>query len=441
MSILKKAFFLGTLLFFILIPFHAFLVTFTNALFWDANFSPPWFLSAWKEIFLLLLISLWLILFSLNAKNFCKKWDTIDSILLAFFVWAISIGVLETSGGWKQILWGIKYDLFPLALFALFRKGEYTEKEEQRIFSAFLLSSVIVILFGAIQKVLPPDFLVRFGYSPEHSHFSPERPLAYCQMISETHLCRIQSFLSGPNQLGAFLILALPLFIQKAFSKITPIQKWMWGTLVLLGFFDLFFSFSRSAWIGMASIVAIFFLFEKRQYLTKKIVVILWMGAVSGILLISTLFPVFFEKILTRSSSNQGHWERSLDGVRFLFENPWGLGLGDAGPASNRFAPENLGFIPENWHLQIALETGFLGLFLYWIFLIFVGRKLIKTPSPFGKALFLGLIGISMMGIFLHSWESAETAYSFWILAGIACSQNGLLSKKIEGNNGVSNRK
>jgi hypothetical protein len=423
MSIIKKLLFYGVIGIITLLPFHAFLITSLNAIFWDSSFSPPLFLNAWKEIFLFLLILLWCIIFFSNTKNFFKKWDTLDTVLVAFCFWAITIGIFETEGGWKQILFGIKYDLFPLFLFAIFRKVEWTKKEEQRIFTAFIFSVMVIIFFGVLQKFLPQDFLVYFGYSPEHSHFSPERPLAYCQMVSETDMCRVQSFLSGPNQLGAFLLFSIPLLFQKFSDETSKTFRRVLAIALLFGYFDLFFSFSRSAWIGMVIGICVFIIIEQRKYCTKKAFGILMSLLAGGGVIVWWFFPNFFEKIIARNSSTQGHWERSTDGIKFLFENPWGLGLGDAGPASNRFAVEHLGFIPENWHLQIALETGFLGLFLYWTLLILVAKKLLQTPSAFGKKLFLGLVALSAMGIFLHSWESAETAYSFWILAGIACSE------------------
>ncbi|MEI7513568.1 MAG: hypothetical protein WCJ74_03035, partial [bacterium] len=72
-----------------------------------------------------------------------------------------------------------------------------------------------------------------------------------------------------------------------------------------------------------------------------------------------------------------------------------------------------------SWYLQIALETGILGIFLFLGIIFFAGKAFLKSDFFLGKAFFMGLVGISVMGIFLHSWESSTLAYSFWVLGGL----------------------
>ena len=60
----KKAFYLLAALF-ALLPFHAFLVTFFNSIFFDSTTSAPLFLRMWKEgvIFSVALLLIWKVVF------------------------------------------------------------------------------------------------------------------------------------------------------------------------------------------------------------------------------------------------------------------------------------------------------------------------------------------------------------------------------------------
>ncbi len=426
-------------LFFLLIPFHAFLVTGINALFFDPHTAPPFFINAWKEVFLFSLLCIVFVSLIPHWRKVIQNIDILDILIILFSFWAIVIGYLETDHGWSQILLGAKYDLFPFWFFLGFRKcTQIIPFNLTPIFKIFFWTGCVVIVFGILQFFLPSDFLVHFGYSSDPNHFTPDKPLAYCQQISYSGYCRLQSFASGPNQLASFLLFFLPflgmfiwkgefLFLKKDQIQNTLqntsciLQKNIWWIIVfIMGIFVLLGTFSRSALLGafFASIIGIYFLFQE-THIPLKIILGALFSPFIVVGIISIFYPPFFNQFLVRISSTQGHYERSLDGIRFILENPWGLGLGDAGPASSRFAEQFSGFLPESWYLQIALETGILGIFLFLGIIFFAGQAFLKSDFFLGKAFFIGLVGISVMGIFLHSWESSTLAYSFWGLGGL----------------------
>ena len=110
------------------------------------------------------------------------------------------------------------------------------------------------------------------------------------------------------------------------------------------------------------------------------------------------------------------------DGIKFSLENPLGLGLGNAGPASNHFAKDYLGFIPESWYLQVSLELGILGIILYLTILGFALKALYqkyKDGDYYALSLLLSLVGIMVASFFLHSWEDSATALLFWGMVGV----------------------
>src|SRR6185295_3375947 len=213
----------------------------------------------------------------------------------------------------------------------------------------------------------------------------------------------------------------------------------------------LFFAYSRAAWGGMIVIFLSAFglMFYQRSWWKKLLVSGIGLGlALIGLLLVTVPRPYaetcapytefqsaaqldhdgviteFFCRIVYRPSSLQGHLERSRDGVKHILMHPFGTGLGDSGPASARFYENGIGFIPESWYLQVGIDTGFPGLILFITILILTSRKLLQTKTWQGQALCCGLIGISITALKLHSWESADLAYSFWGACGIVLAKN-----------------
>ncbi len=441
------------------------------------------FIKPWKEI-LIVLISVFSFTIWVRKKENTKL-DSLDTAIIIFCATALISGIFFTGNGFpentKQIIWGVKYGLLFLALFLMLRQIPLHKNEKENLINIVLLSGTAVILFGIAQAtVLPEDFLISFGYNPEYGNTDLVGGISYCHKIENalTHeeFCRVQSTLSGPNQLGAYLLIILPLFLYRIFTargrnKVFYIPPFLGGIFVLL------FTWSRSAWIGAVTMAATFFIIQARKpWAALSYLLLLGIGLMSIFLPILTserwdelkflsltgagfmlmlmllmfvanlqhrffsqfggfLFPTllsaimyvrarydtFFWNNIVRPSSSQGHWERWSDGVKYMIENPLGLGLGDAGPASIRFAhPGETGFLPESWYLQVGLESGFIGLVLFLSIILLLGYKLLTSESTIAKPLFLGLIGISTAAIFLHSWESAVVAFSFWSLAAIA---------------------
>jgi hypothetical protein len=417
------------------------------------------------------------------------RFDALDAFIVLFVVLSLTSGVLFTGNGFPenapQVLWGAKYGLFFLLLFFCVRRFSFFEQEKSDMINVILFSGCAVIFFGTLQAVLlPENFLIQFGYNEEYGVTEVNNGISYCHKIenSLTHeeFCRSQSTLSGPNQLGVYLLILLPLFLYRILRARSLFTAFSFFLPFLFGTFLLLLTWSRSAWIGAAVMCAAFFVVQsKRTFLAFLYLLLFFLGIVSlffPILFIeqwdelkflsitgaqivivvmilflvvnlyhrcfpqwgSFLFPIilgtliyvrsffdtFFWNILLRPSSSQGHWERWGDGVQYIKEYPLGLGLGDAGPASARFARfGETGFLPESWYLQVGLESGLFGLFLFLGTLFFLGRALLRSSHPDAKPIFLSLTGISVACFFLHSWESAVVSFTLWAIAGVVLAQ------------------
>ncbi len=434
-----------------LIPFHAFLVTFLNALFFDTATSAPLFLRMWKEVVIVLLglFLVWKLLVKRRKLSFIK----LDYFVLAYLLLGFFSAIFITQD-LKVSIFGAKYDFEFLILYLIIRQFSFSKAQLEVLVKIIVGCAGIVILFGLLQKfVLPENFLANFGYSPEHSHFSPNKPLAYCQKISGTETCRVQSFLSGPNQLGSYLLVILPLLSMLALQGFFKTKKnslfkrivlkvknllnvaskkdhkpFQMLSLFFCGFLILVFSYSRAAWLGFSAmfLVAIILLVKNKKILWYSLAGLFLSGLLTLFALIF-IAPDYFHEVVFRPSSTQGHSERMADGIKFSLENPLGLGLGNAGPASNHFAENYLGFVPESWYLQVSLELGILGILIYLTILVVALKTLYqkyKTEDFYALALLLSLVGIMVASFFLHSWEDSATALIFWGLAGAFLQKN-----------------
>ncbi len=432
--------------------------------------------------------------FLMWQKRATLRFESVDLAVTLFVILSIITGILFTGEGFPanvaQIVWGAKYGLLFFVTFFFVRQLSFSAKQTKLLFACALVPATLVIAFGLAQKtIFPEDFLIQFGYNSEYGVTETGQGLSYCHKIENriTHeeFCRVQSTLSGPNQLGAYLLVVLPLLLFFALSLSNLWQRIGVLTIVMMGIAVLFLTWSRSAWIGLLAataalfvvqaarpfvalaylalfgggIVALFFpaLFIEHWDKLKIVAVVLasafwillaammtWnipkqafsqMASVlfplflGGMIAVRMLADTFFWNIILRPSSSQGHWERWSDGVFYIIKYPLGLGLGDAGPASARFArPGETGFLPESWYLQVGLESGVLGLILFLTILALVAYLLLKSATWQAKALLVGLVGVSSASLFLHSWESAVVALTFWILAGVALSFDEQLS-------------
>lgn len=186
-------------------------------------------------------------------------------------------------------------------------------------------------------------------------------------------------------------------------------------------------------------------------------------GALTGIAVMVTVVITFVSpNLILRSISNRHHIERVQEGFVTMIEHPLGLGLGSAGPASNRVSdpcltfdagsdiswakdrddlclfvggvqmqpsPEvktcKCAFLPENWYVQVGVELGVIG---FVLFLVLVGKLLVSgfwflvRRDYVGSAVFLSFLGISIASLFLHAWEDSAVAYTVWGVVGIVMS-------------------
>jgi hypothetical protein len=335
--------------------------------------------------------------------------------ILAFALLALCVSFLSGAYHQAPFWFGVKTDLGFLLAFILAQFASANARRQA--VGGFIAASSLVAAFAVLQvTVLPVDFLTRFGYG--QGTIEP-----FALVDPAVGAIRVLSTLGGPNQLGSFLILPACLLAAKLWQR----RHWAYALPLALVLHGLWHSYSRSAWIGM--LVALGWLafssVRRRTQITLGIGLVL----ISGLALVASqtflagntkleyylLHGQVFDRQL--GGSDVGRLASLRNGAEAAAAAPLGKGLGTAGPASYH---GNQVAITENFYLQLALETGFLGLLLFGCIVVFAGRELSQTGSLTGKAALAALVGLSVTNLFLHTWADSSTALTFWIISGLA---------------------
>jgi hypothetical protein len=442
----------------VVLPFHAFLVTVGTKLLLGPGHPPMVEIALWKEA----LLGVVLLLACAEGRVLRGKWkiDIVDLLMVCLIALSIVI-TLVTHGDWQLYLLGFKYDFLPLAAFLILLRVPWSLSFWSRAERILLTVGGIVAAYGVLTLFLPFGFFRTLGYSDALSLYLPQGPLTSFQYISGTGIPRIQSTMSGPNQLGTWLLIPLSMCIARlARDKVPgarPVLSFSLGFLILGLVSALLFTFSRSAWIA-ATIIAIVgcFWMVPRAHVTRTLV-----GGAALVAVIAVAGTVLAPHIFLRSISLAHHIERPREAIRVMAEYPLGLGLGAAGPAAHRshdpcvflpagsdptwargnpwlcvfvgdqqVLPEDRAcdcpFLPENWYLQVGIELGVLGMLLFIALIILLLGKLYRAASSWSAGarrttndelpIFLAFLGISIAALFLHAWEDSAVAYTAWVL-------------------------
>ncbi|HVV66996.1 MAG TPA: O-antigen ligase family protein [Candidatus Saccharimonadales bacterium] len=281
-----------------------------------------------------------------------------------------------------------------------------------------LIPAAIVVVFGLLEVVLPANFLNHFGYGPHTIQ-------PYETINHNLDYRRILSTLRGSNPLGAYMVIPISVLTGLIISGK---RSWPFITLFAASWLTLFFSFSRSAWIGaiLAVIAICIQLLDKRHLKPALIIVssfIVVLALVVGLEWHNARFQNYFfhtqEHSAVKSTSDEQHASALKQGVHDIVHQPFGRGPGSAGPASiyNKNQPR----IAENYYIQIGQETGWVGLILFLLINAGVGYLLwIRRRDPLAVMLYGSLIGISFINLLSHAWADDTLAYIWWGLAGVA---------------------
>lgn len=400
-----------------LLPAHALFTTWAGS-----NFGQLDAWRIWKESLLLLAIppTLWLIWRSPELKKWLKEswiarlFGLYIALHLLLGAWALAQQEVNTTAFIYSLIVNLRFIGFFLLCAVIASQSDWLRRHWPKL---LLLPAAAVIVFGLLQKfLLPYDFLRHFGYGKDTI-------VAYQSVDSNLGYRRIQSSLRGANPLGAYLVLIIPAF----WLSLQKNRAWRWLG-VLGGLVVLFFSYSRSAWVGLVAAAAtlrgITIKAFNSSYRVIVIIVLLLALLGGGIFLTNksdgaqrTLFHTSDESVAP-SSSNADRLASMEAGVKNVVRQPLGRGPGTAGPASfrNDLPPR----IAENYFLQIGQEVGLAGLGLFIAINVLIAKQLWRRRSEqLAKILLASLVAVTLINLLSHAWTDDTLAYLWWGLAGI----------------------
>lgn len=405
----------------IMLPFHAFFTTW-----FGANFGNIDLFRVWKEIitFLLALVCLYLYIKRVTIRKFVnsnfilKLIGLLIVLILLRGLYGYINGAVNTEALAYGLIIHLRYLVFFVTVWIISQETSLLRAMWQKI---LLLPAAAVTIFGILQQlVLPKDFLKFFGYGESTIP-------AYQTIDLKEAFARAQSTLRGPNPLGAYLIMPITNLVALMLKKI---KTSLYIKLLLIAMpVLLYFTYSRSAWLGLAistlSLVAIL----KISWLKKMLLVV----SCSTILLSTGIYilrdndyvqnVVFHsdETSLSATSSNEVRASSLKRSVQGVVANPLGSGVGTAGPASTR--NDKPASISENYYIQLTQEAGVAALTLIIAITYFVARGLwVRRQEVLPTMLLTSLLGIVAINMISHAWADDTLAMLWWGFAGIGLS-------------------
>jgi hypothetical protein len=424
------------------VPFHATLTVWLSSILGQYTL-----LRLWKEFLLAILVIGTLMLLVKNPSLRQKIWKDpfIRPILILVGVYVVlhciagGVAWLRGDVTLQALGYGFVSNLRFLVFFsACIVIGSYIAPWLKAHWKKVLLwPAAVVIGFGLLQVfVLPIDFLKHVGYGPETS-------APYIAVDQKDDYARIQSTLRGPNPLGAYLVVIVTALIGLLLAA--RAQSWKFAAATVLTLTVLYGTYSRSAWIGVIVSVAVLLWLMAGSAKIRKLLLV----TAAGFMLIgaATVFVlrnndhvqnILFhtnEHSLSEESSNEARAGVLLDGVDDVFVQPFGGGVGTAGPAS--VYNDGNARIAENYFVQIAQEAGIIGVAVFVAICYMAGRALwqVRAFGVLPIILLASLVGISAVNMVSHAWADDTLAYIWWGFAGLVLGAAGLKGKEYETGN------
>ncbi|HEY4160978.1 MAG TPA: O-antigen ligase family protein [Candidatus Saccharimonadales bacterium] len=408
------------------VPFYALLTVWGSTL--VGHYTA---LRLWDDVLLLVLFGV------------CCWWLARDRALLAWFarsllvrlifaycVLTLLLGLVALAKGevtGKALAYGLLVNLrFPvwfLAVLLAARRSPFLGRSWPKL---LLVPAAAVAVFAVLQfAVLPHNFLSHFGYNAA-STIAPIETINH-----NSRYIRVQSTLRGANPLGAYLVIIVSaLGVLYLYGR----RKLVCLCLGVVALAALYASGSRSAWIGALlslSVIAWLRLSTRRgRLLFGAIGLAVAVFALGGYLFLKNNISLQNEILHTqthsavKTTSNGAHASAAENGIQDVFHQPLGDGPGTAGPASV-YNGKHPARIAEDYYIQIAQETGWVGLALFLSIITLVAIELYEQSGASRLALimFASFIGLAFVNLLSHAWADDTLAYVWWGLAGIALAR------------------
>jgi O-antigen ligase len=387
------------------------------------------------------------LLANLVSKN--KAWkhifrDRLVQLIVAYGLLNLILVLIRPTDADSELL-GLVYNtrFFIMFLYGLLLM-QLTNAQKLRKQTVITVMGVAlpVLIFGIVQYIVLPDSaLTHVGYSRANgvlpAFFIDDKP----------DLERVMSTIRDPNSFGSYLIIIGALSLGLLSKK--PKPKKLFTFYFLLSIVCLWFTFSRSAWLGFGLMVIAYVWLQHKQQISALLRRYKVQVAIFAMLLIPAVYLALTSTALQNSYFVQNvvfhadqsttledpnelrirFWQESVSGI---LQEPLGSGPGTAGLASIRNNVQGTE-LNENYYLQVGSEVGLLGLLLFMAILALTGLRLYRQASTgdvLARVLLASFFGLALTNFLVHIWSNEAVALTWWALAGVAIPSGLLKSKK-----------
>ena len=356
--------------------------------------------------------------------------DRLVLLIVAYSLLTLVIAVIKPTDQNAEIL-GIVFNLRFLAFFVyglLLSELVDTKELRRSAVIAVLGSGFITLVFGVAQYLfLPNDALSHLGYARSNgvlpAFFIDDKP----------DLERIMSTQRDPNSFGSYVLILTGLAgaLWMKGKRYRNLAQGFLGLCILC----LWFTFSRSAWIGAVLTLAALAAFSPyKPRLSRKQGKLLIVGVFATVLCMAAGIALSWNTYVVQNVILHADQSTTLEDpnqlrIRFVKEsvtkivhNPLGSGPGTAGLASIRNTVQGTQ-LNEDYYLQIATEVGVVGLGLFVAILVVIGRRLYGLATKgdwLTVGLFASFVGLLFTNLLVHIWATEAVAYTWWGLAAVA---------------------
>lgn len=377
----------------LLSPFHALISTFLlHKLALNDIGIIKFLVQAWKEILIVLLLTIT----GLFLATKTIKWHKLATITIAFSIVAVLTTLFFTpeTNLITAFIWGIRTEILwlylGLAIFLL--APTWSTKDRQRLTNHLIIGLIISLAIAFILQIGGHELLINLGFRNDWSTFYLDQAPAYCQKESGTEFCRWQAGFAGPNRFAAYLLAFIPLlFIKKSWA------------LLAISFVALLGTLSQSAIIAIIIGTTGYLVIKFRlwtHFITKAIIIISFIAL--------TLLAISFLYSGPPSAldiSSQEHIIKFKQGIIQFTNNPFGAGLSATGPAAFKLGATS---VPENWFLQVLINQGLVGLFLYLAWWFYFLKEQLGKKKHKPELIYLTIspaLLVLIQSFFLHPFE------------------------------------
>lgn len=377
---------------------------------------------------------------SLAAKRFIVPPPRPLFFFLAFLLWATLSLLWAGNTFWalRKVLF--LWSFFPL--FLVFAAALQNPRFRENIFrcsaGAAALAALLALLPFFSQFIIGVESVFAFWVGdvlpfflgPAFSGAVASYPSLLVN-VSGVTVMRASGFFPDPHMFAFFLGMSLPLAIALAFEDHSRKRGFWLACAGIILITDLL-TFSRGGYLGLISGLSVFFLplllsFTQRR---KQMFRIGMLVIIAGSFFFSPVGARFLSSFSQSDGSNVERLRLWEEAAFFIGERPWlGTGLGNYPLLVKPSAEYREPIYAHNLFLDIALETGLIGLLFFAGFLFSclssAWREWRKEREMIPLALFSALTVFSVHALFETPLYSVQVLPLFFLLAAASVYYRG----------------